>query len=117
MITITREKKFKRQGWDWIYSLVGPDGYRSSNKSADLLRQVAEKRYPGVEITEEWNQEDETPDTVPPWAALKIVLAAADCFADEEFTDDSEEEIRLEIRGAVAVLESHFAKELEGETT
>ncbi len=77
MITITREKKVKRQGWDWIYSLVGPDGYRSSNKSADLLRQVAEKRYPGVEITEEWNQEDEASAVTPTTEKLLAVYGAA----------------------------------------
>ncbi len=77
MITITREKKFKRQGWDWIYSLVGPDGYRSSNKSADLLRQVAEKRYPGHEIKHLWKQEDEPSTLSPTTEKLLDVYRAA----------------------------------------
>ena len=62
MITITREKKFNRQGWQWIYNLVGPDGYHSNgNKSLPMLRQFAERAYPDVEIVEEWKKEDEAP--------------------------------------------------------
>ena len=54
MITITREKKFKRKGWDWIYSLVGPDNYHSTNTSPDALRQMAARRYPGHGIRYQW---------------------------------------------------------------
>ena len=61
MITITREKKFNRQGWQWIYKIDGPDGYCSNFKSIEQLRQFAERRYPGVPIVEEWKQEDEAP--------------------------------------------------------
>ena len=60
VITITREKKFNRQGWQWRYNLVGPDGYHSNgNKSLPMLRQFAERSYPDVEIVEEWKKEDE----------------------------------------------------------
>ncbi len=56
VITITREKKFNRQGWHWMYSLVGPDGYHSTDKNLQMLRQMAEKRYPGHDITETWKE-------------------------------------------------------------
>ncbi len=56
MIKISREKKFNRQGWHWIYSLVGPDEYHSTDKNLQMLRQMAEKRYPGVEIKETWKE-------------------------------------------------------------
>ena len=61
MITITREKKFNRQGWQWIYNLVGPDSYHSTDKNLPMLRQMAARRYPGVEIFEEWKKEEEAP--------------------------------------------------------
>ena len=77
MITITREKKFKRKGWDWIYSLVGPDNYHSTDKNLPALRQMAGRRYPGVEIVEEWNQEDESPTLTPTTEKLLDVYRAA----------------------------------------
>ena len=83
MITISREKKFKRQGWDWIYGLVGPDGYHSTDKNLPMLRQMAEKRYPGVEIIEKWQAYSENAevdrivdDTLAPWR--DVVQAAID---------------------------------------
>ena len=59
MITITREKKFNRQGWKWTYALVGPDGYHSNGKNLPALRQMAERRYPSEDITEEWSPNTE----------------------------------------------------------
>ena len=81
MITITREKKFNRQGWYWMYSLVVPDGYHSTD--LPVLRQMAEKRYPGVEIVQEWLKDSESAevsrivdDTLAPWR--DVVQAAID---------------------------------------
>ncbi len=83
MITISREKKFKRQGWHWMYSLVGPDGYHSTDKNLPMLRQMAEKRYPGVGIVEKWQAHSESAeasrivdDTLAPWR--DVVQAAID---------------------------------------
>ena len=83
MITITREQKFKRQGWYWMYSLVGPDGYHSTEKNLPVLCQMAEKRYPGVEIIEKWQAYSENAevdrivdDTLAPWR--DVVQAAID---------------------------------------
>ena len=78
MITITRKKKFKRQGWDWVYSLIGPDNYHSTDKNLPALRQMAGRRYPGVEIVEEWNQEDVTGDIKHTMGKMLTVIAAAD---------------------------------------
>ena len=83
MITISREKKVKRQGWHWMYSLVGPDGYHSTDKNLPMLRQMAEKRYPGVGIVEKWQAHSESAevnrivdDTLAPWR--DVVQAAID---------------------------------------
>ncbi len=83
MITITREKKFKRQGWYWMYRLIGPDSYLSTNKDLPMLRQMAEKRYPDVEIVEEWQANSESDgvsrivdDALEPWR--DVVRAAID---------------------------------------
>ena len=83
MITITREKKVTRQSWYWMYSLVGPDGYHSTDRNLPVLRQMAEKRYPGVEIVQEWLKDSENAevsrivdDTLAPWR--DVVQAAID---------------------------------------
>ena len=110
MITITREKKIKRQGWDWTYSFVGPDGYHSSNKSADLLRQVAEKRYPEVLIVEEWDQEPDPPAAAPRIDKLIAVADAALAYIDAGAGRQSAQATKL-----LALDEA--LDELEGETT
>ncbi len=86
MITITREKKFNRQGWQWIYNLVGPDNYHSTDKNLPALRQMAGRRYPGVEIVEEWKQEDWPPDTSPALEA-RIGKLMAVAIAAQEYID------------------------------
>ena len=83
MITISREKKFKRQGSYWVYRLVGPDEYHSTEKNLPVLRQMVEKRYPGVGIVETWLKDSESAevsrivdDTLAPWR--DVVQAAID---------------------------------------
>ena len=52
-----------------------------------MLRQFAERRYPDVEIVEEWNQEDEPPapaidEYLPLFVKLLAVAEAAQAYVD-----------------------------------
>jgi len=56
-ITITREKLYSRGtrfGWKWLYTITGPDGYRTTGTQLIERRQWAKKRWPGVVIREDW---------------------------------------------------------------
>ncbi len=66
-----------------MYGLVGPDGYHSTDKNLPMLRQMAEKRYPGIEILETGRKDSENAevsrivdDTLAPWR--DVVQAAID---------------------------------------
>ena len=62
MIKVTREKVHSRGtgkfAWSWLYTVIGPDGYRSTGKNLVERRQWAKKRWPGHRIDETWKRED-----------------------------------------------------------